>query len=141
MREEIRHIDLSDRSVRHFGWLMGVVAGIVASLILWKNGWAITPAVLYVIGVGAGLAVISTILPRLIRPIYRLWMMLAVVLGFVMTRVILSVVFAALVTPIGLVMRLLGKDPLKKKPDSSADTYWIEREAGDPADERMRRYY
>ncbi|NUO82084.1 hypothetical protein HUU05_18590 [candidate division KSB1 bacterium] len=59
---------------------------------------------------------------------YRGWMALAVAMGFVMTRVILTVLFYGMFTPIALVMKLLRKDPLHERFDKQAETYWVKRE-------------
>jgi hypothetical protein len=58
-----------------------------------------------------------------------------------MTRVILTLVFFLVVTPIGLVMRMIGKDPLTKGADESADTYWIPRTYPTRDRSRLLKYY
>lgn len=145
MREEFRSIDVSNRAVRQFAALMGTIAVLVALWLTWKAGWVITRPALITTVSGGLFAITGFVLPSALRPVYRVWMMLAVVLGFVMTRVILTVVFALVVTPIGLVMRLLGKDPLTKRPDPTMDSYWIPvergRETPDESAARLRRYY
>lgn len=145
MLDEIRSIDVSSRAVRGFGFLMGTIGLIVAVWITWKSGWEPTRAALLTAVSGAAVAALGLVLPALLRPVYRLWMMLAVVLGFVMTRVILTIVYYAVVTPIGLAMRAFGRDPLAKRPDPTVDSYWIPVERGveTPAEsaERLRRYY
>ena len=76
-----------------------------------------------------------------LKKLYRGWMRFAVILGTIMTRVLLTLVFVLVVTPIGLILRLVGKDPMHRKPDPSKETYWIRREAeaNDPA--RMEKFY
>lgn len=145
LREEFRSIDTSDQAVRRFGYLLVVIAVIAAAWLTYRAGWTPPRSALITLSAGGALAVLGRFLPGLLRPVFRLWMMLAVVLGFVMTRVILSIVFYVVVTPIGLVMRLAGRDPLSKKPDPSMDSYWIsvrrEAETPDQAAARLRRYY
>lgn len=63
-----------------------------------------------------------------LKPVYAGWMMFAFVLGWVNTRIILGVFFYTILTPVGLVLRLSGKDLLDKRLDRSAKTYWIKRE-------------
>ena len=72
---------------------------------------------------GATLALLGAIYPKSLVVPNRLWMGLAEALGFVMTRVILGLVFFLLVTPIGLVRRLFGGDPLSRRAPS-AESYW-----------------
>ncbi|MDX1429866.1 MAG: SxtJ family membrane protein, partial [Rhodothermales bacterium] len=76
-----------------------------------------------------------------LRGPHRVWMILAIIIGFVMTRVILAIVFFLIVTPKGVVMRLLGKDPLTKGPDPSLKSYWIDKEYRTRDRERLRKYY
>ena len=63
------------------------------------------------------------------KPVHIGWMMLALALGWLNTRLLLGVFFYVIVTPIGVIMRLFGKDILDEKLDRSATTYWIKRES------------
>ena len=67
--------------------------------------------------------IVSLIHPKLLSGIYIAWMKIGHVLGWINTRIILSLLFFGLLTPIGLVLRLLGKDPLLKKIDPNVFTY------------------
>jgi len=74
------------------------------------------------------LLVISGFLfPRALKYVYIAWMSAAIVLGFVVSNVILTVFFFLVITPIGLITRLLGKDFLALKIDREAPSYWISR--------------
>lgn len=64
----------------------------------------------------------------ILRPVYIVWMKLAFILGWINTRLILIILFYAIFTPMGLVMRLLRIDPLDRKIDKEADTYWRRKE-------------
>ena len=79
--------------------------------------------------------------PVALRPVRTVWMAVAFALGFVMTRVLLTVVFALTVVPIGLALRVLGKDPLHRRPDPEAATYWVARDDGRPDRESLERYF
>jgi hypothetical protein len=63
------------------------------------------------------------------RALYRGWMRLAHALGRVNTAILLSLFYYLVITPVGFVRRLTGNDPLPKKPDPGASTYWIPRES------------
>jgi hypothetical protein len=67
--------------------------------------------------------IVSIVHPKLLNHIYIAWMKIGHVLGWINTRLILSLLFFGLLTPIGLILRLLGKDPLLKKIDPNALTY------------------
>jgi hypothetical protein len=138
---EIRALDTSPRALRSFGLVVGGVFAGIAAVIAWRNGWMLTPWSVGLGGPGLVLILFGLAAPTLLHPVYKVWMGLAVVLGFVMTRVILTLVFVGLVIPIGLVLRLVGKDLLRLKLDASADSYWLPKEDAGPAAERMTRYY
>ncbi|QXD16338.1 DUF4407 domain-containing protein [Rhodocaloribacter litoris] len=139
--DEIRGIEAGDRQVRAFGWLVGGVLVALALGLAWRRGW--TPGALPVgLGVaGAVLALGGWLAPRLFRPLYRAWMGLALVLGFVMTRVVLTLVFYLVVTPIGLLLRLFGRDPLQRRRDPAASSYWIEKTYRDDTPRRLEKYF
>ena len=145
--QELRALDSSRRSLRSFGFVVGGVATVVAGWLIWRSGsteWssngALRPAVILGI-IGFGLLALGVASPRLLRPLYFVWMALAFILGAVMTRVILTVVFVLLIVPIGLVMRLFGRDPLNRKIGGSMTSYWISREDMDRSPERLEKYY
>ena len=138
---EIKSVDTSKKALRSFGWVVGGVLVVIAAVGWWRNDFALTTATTVLSGLGAALTVLGLTTPLVLKPVYRVWMALAVVLGFVMTRVILMVVYYLVMTPIGLVMRLLGKDPLDRRPDPGAASYWIERTYPDDSKERLEKYY
>jgi hypothetical protein len=75
--------------------------------------------------VGGLLLVLGAILPAALSLPRRLWMGLAEALSFVMTRVVLAVVFFGLVTPIGILRKALGRDPLRRRGRAAAESYWL----------------
>ena len=139
---EVRALDVSVGALRKFGLAVGAVFGLIGLVLVWRGGWEWTAVRAALAGVGGVLIVLGALAPIALRPVYRAWMTLAFAMGFVMTRVILTVVLFGVVTPIGLVMRALGKDPLPKKPDPEMDSYWIVRENPAPSSrESLEKYY
>ncbi len=139
--QEIKEIDTSKKALRSFGWVVGGVLLVIAAVVWWRNDFAVTTAVAVLGGIGGALVVLGLTVPVVLKPVYRVWMALAVVLGFIMTRVILSVVYYLVVTPIGLVMRLFDKDPIHRRIDPEASSYWIEKSYDDESPERLEKYY
>ena len=137
LREELQSLDTGPRQLRSFGITLGIAFLIVAGVLYWRD----IPGVMIVAGIGGLLLVTGPIAPGLLRPLYKPWMALALILGFIMTRVILTVIFVFLFIPIGLLMQLFGKDPLRRKLDPDAKTYWISKEYDAEAPERLERYY
>ena len=139
---EVRALDVSAGALRRFGLAVGAVFAGVALVSAWRSGWAPGPLAQALGGLDLGLVALGALVPVVLRPVYKVWMALAFAMGFVMTRVILTVAFVAVVLPIGLVLRALGKDPLAKRPDPSLDSYWIAREAPAPSSrQRLERYF
>lgn len=133
---EWRALDLSRSTLRRFGWTVGAVFLLLAALAWWKHDGAATPLAQVLGIVGAALVAVGTAWPSGLRPVYRLWMLLAVAMGFVMTRVILTLVFALVATPLGVVRRMLGHDPMRRRrPDGSL---WIVRTDAPDDDPRRR---
>jgi hypothetical protein len=124
LREEIRSLDPKRKDLVQFGLLVGAVFLLIGWLLERKEA---APAI-WVLGLGGTLVLLGAVLPRMLAPVYRVWMTLALGMGFVMTRVILTIFYFLLVTPFGLAMRLFGKDLLDQKLDRNAKTYWKPKE-------------
>ncbi len=137
LREELQLLDTGPRQLRSFGITLGIAFLVVAGLLHWRD----LPGEIILAGLGALFLASGLAAPKQLRPLYKPWMALAIVLGFVMTRVLLTGIFVFLFIPIGLLMRLFGKDPLRRKLDPDADTYWIPKEYDADAPERLERYY
>jgi hypothetical protein len=113
------------RQLRRFGLLVGGIFSAIGFWpLLWRQEgprlWALAPGLVLVLG--------ALIVPRILAPVHRAWMALGDALGWVNTRILLGVVFYGLVTPIGLVMRLRGRDPMSRRFDHSVESYRVRRE-------------
>ena len=117
------------KKVREFGLLMALVFGGLGAALLWKS----RPATPYVLALTAFFGLCGLLAPAVLDPLERIWMKFAQKLSIVMTYVIVTLTFFLAITPIAVVVRMLGKDPLGKKFDPSVDTYWIPAEENGPA--------
>ena len=86
-------------------------------------------------------AVIAYAAPRLLAPLNRLWAKVGLLLHMVISPVILGILFYVCVTPIGVLMRISGRDPLRRKFEPAAKTYWITREPPGPAPETFNNQF
>ena len=77
--------------------------------------------------VSAVFLLLAFVAPKVLTRPNRLWFKFGILLGSVIAPVVMTLVYFATVLPIGLIMRLLGKDLLKQKLDKNAKSYWIER--------------
>lgn len=123
--DEIKSIRATIKEARKFGLTIGILLLVVAAWLFWKQ----RPSFSYFAYIGGGLMLAGLFLPMLLKPIYKVWMSFAVVMGFIMTRVILTVIYFGMFTPIALAVKLLGKDLLDEKWDKNAGTYWVKRPA------------
>lgn len=112
------------RDIRVFAGGIGVISIILASVSLWKGGDAYP----YILAAGILFAVIGLASPLTIRPVYLIWMVFAGAFGRLQTILLLSLMFFFVITPIGLLLKLMGKDVLDRKIEPEADTYWKKRE-------------
>jgi hypothetical protein len=75
---------------------------------------------------GSVLFAVALLRPGLLRPLNRAWTKLGTVMGRAVNPVVTSALFFLVITPAGVILRLLGKDPLRLRTAPSASTYWIE---------------
>ena len=134
LREEIKQLKTGQRELRKFGFLVGAVFTLLGVWFRWR-GKGRYP---YFLAPGAVLVVLGTVAPRALRLIYVGWMSLAFLLGFVVSNILLTLFFYLVVTPIGLVARLAGKDFLNRKLDAQTESYWIMRDRSVP--EQKKNY-
>lgn len=86
------------------------------------------------LSVGVIGAIVMWLAPAVARRVYTGWMFAAMPIGWTISHVILAAVYYLLITPIGLFMRLLGHDPMQRRFDKQAKTYWIAHDPGhDPS--------
>ena len=134
IREEIRQLKTGPRELRKFGLLVGAVFALLGIWFWWRDK-ARYP---YFFVPGAVLMVLGGIAPSALRLIYVGWMTVAFLLGFVVSNILLTLFFYVVVTPIGLLARLAGRDFLNRKLDAKAKSYWIMR---DRSSSRQKRNY
>jgi hypothetical protein len=116
----------SDRMLRQFSGLWIVFFGAIAARQEFhhhRHTVALTLAAVAVVIGSLGLA-----WPRLIKPIFVGWMALALPIGWVVSRVILGILFYGLFTPVALIFRLMGRDAMALKPQPQAATYWLPKD-------------
>jgi hypothetical protein len=103
-----------------------IVAGVFLLLAAW-NFWRQRPAVYFTLGaLAVVLALIGLVWPRGALAFDRSWMVLAGVLGYINSRILLSVMFYGVMTPYGGVMRLFGRNTMNRR-GPGAESYWIPR--------------
>jgi hypothetical protein len=125
------------KDLRKFGLTVGIAFGVLGVLLFWR-GRPIWP---YLVGVGGALVLVGLVAPRALGPVRRVWMGLARILGWFMTRVILSVLFFVAFTSIGLLARLFGKRFLSSGGPGTQETYWRRRDVVETDRSRYERQF
>ena len=125
---DIKQLKTGPRELRTFGLVVG---GVFAALgvLFWLRH---KPAFSFLLAPGLALMVFGAIWPQVLKHVYLGWMALTFLLGFVVSNILLTLLFFLVITPIGLVARLFRKDFLNLKLDRTATTYWIRREPTGP---------
>ena len=120
MLEEIKNIKSEKSDLRKFGITIGVILLIIAGFLFWKEKESFQILLTF----GVTLCILGIVIPFILKPIYWVWMIFATILGWIMTRVILSLLFYVVFTSIGLTLRLFGKQFLELRWDKSKESYW-----------------
>ncbi len=124
-------------SERSFGLVFAAVFGIVA-------GWPLidgAEARLWALIVAGGFLGAALGAPALLRPLNLLWFKFGQALHRVTSPLIMALLFYSTVTPTALLMRLFGKDPLNRRFDAQAESYWIIREPPGPAPDSLKNQF
>jgi len=126
IREEIRlaAIEPRPRDLNMLAALFLIIPGAIgAYTAFWKG----SSSGYWWMAAGAVLAAMRLI-PPLFRALFRYWLRFSVILGYFVSRTLLSLIFFLVITPMGLIMRLVGKDPMERGFDPKAVTYWKKKE-------------
>lgn len=132
-----RHESVKSSSDRTFGLVFAVFFAVLGGFALWKDNphwiWWVVLAIVTLI--------IALAWPSLLKPANYLWTMLGLILFRVISPITLGVIFYGVMTPLGLLLRLRGKDILPRTYDPAARSYWIRRESRGPAPETMKNQF
>ena len=127
---------LTPRAGRRFGLTLGVAFLVLSALFVWRG--RDTPAMVTgVVGTLLGLAALAV--PTRLGPVERGWMALARALSSITTPILMGIVYYVTVVPIGVVMRLLGRNPLVRARTGAG--FWVDTAPESRSPERMRRQF
>ena len=113
------------KHLRSFGLIVGSIFALIG---VWPAVWRGQPLHLWSLILGGVLMALALVWPRSLTQVYRLWMTVGEVLGWINTRLILGVLFYLVFTPLGWCMRLRGKDPMQRTLAPEAESYRVVRQ-------------
>ena len=141
------NLNPDDRTLAEFGFGAFAVFGLLGGFVLWRHsllgidlGRSYEHVAYGCWGVGAVSALGSLVAPRLNRYLYRGLVVVTFPIGFVLSHVLMAVIFYAIITPVGVAFRLFGRDPLRRKFDPSLSTYWVDHQEPDRVERYFRQY-
>lgn len=95
----------------------------------------------WLLGISGLFGALGLVIPSVLAPLNKLWFLFGLLLHKVMTPLIMGLLFYGLITPVGLLMRLSGKDPMRLRSEPDAGSYWIDREAGASGGDQMKNQF
>lgn len=124
VKEELKALEISKKIFRKFGLLVG---GIFLLLGYWIYHSLQSPFFIIFLAAGASLFISGLLLPNSLASVYRVWMGFAFALGWVMSRVLLTLLYFFVITPIGFIAKSVGKKFLDIDYKAKKESYWIIR--------------
>ena len=116
---ELNNIGSSRKDLKNFAFIIGFILIVIGVFLFFRE----KDLFIYFSSIGLIFIGLGIITPAALKPIYKIWMTFAIIIGWVMTRVILSVLFYLIISTIGIFARLFGKDFLNLKSKNN-ESYW-----------------
>lgn len=122
---------------RSFGLTFAAVFAIVGAWLVWKG----SPYWILAVAAAAMFLLAAFAFPKVLHPLNVAWMRLGRLLNWVVSPVVMGVIFFGVLTPVAMLMRLRGRDALHRKFDSRSASYWISRDPPGPEGPSFQRQY
>ena len=117
---------------RQFGLTLGIAFGVITAIFVWRGHHGVA----WVLGsISAIMLLGGIVVPDRLGPVQRAWMGLALAISKVTTPIFMSIVWVLVLTPAGLIMRLVGRNPMRREPIEAG--FWVRRERTDSDLERQ----
>lgn len=129
-----REEKIEGSSNRSFGFVFAAFFGLVGLLPLVLGR---APRI-WAFGLSGIFLLAALLVPSVLAPLNRLWLKFGLLLHRVVNPVVLGIMFFLVITPMGWLVRAMGKDLLRLRRDPAASTYWIERDPPGPAPETFK---
>ena len=123
--------EVAPGSERSFGVVFALVFAVVGLFPIFVSGEVLSGP----LGISVAFLIVALAKPAILKPLNLLWFRFGLLLHKIVNPIVLAFLFYLVVTPGAVVLRLMGKDPLKRRFDRDVESYWIERT---PARRRKR---
>ena len=126
------------RELKAFGVLFAVFFALVGGLVWWQSGSRTAGLIVWA---AAGVVILAFLLAAPARrPIYLAWSYALYPIGYMITLVLMGIIYYLVITPTGLLMRLFGRDPMSRRFQPDAASYWIARKEDASLDRYFRQF-
>lgn len=132
-----RNREPGQRELNVFGAMLALFFLIAGGLFWWRTGSTAIAAVFWILA--TLLAIFYYVFPSIRRPTYRIAVNLTYPIGWVIWHLMLVMIYFGWITPAGLLIRLFGRDPMGRRLDRSAGTYWVPRKPTTDVDRYFRQ--
>tara|TARA_B100000401_G_C52193636_1_gene433598 strand:- start:138 stop:530 length:393 start_codon:yes stop_codon:yes gene_type:complete len=117
----MKHNEIKISSNKSFGFVFFVIFIVIALWPLLNDGniriWSVILSLVFLI--------LGFLNSKILTPLNKLWIRLGILLGKIVSPIVMGIIYFGVVTPIGIIMRLFGKDILNLKVDKNKNTYWL----------------
>jgi Saxitoxin biosynthesis operon protein SxtJ len=127
--------DVKSGTDRGFGLTVGGILLLIAAARTYFRG--IGWAQYGLAGIGVALILLGLVAPNSLNRLHHAWVRLGLIMFRVVNPIVLALIYGVVIMPVGLLMRLTGRDPLRLKVDARADSYWVVRDPPGPAPDSM----
>ena len=112
------------KELKRFGVTLFIAFIVLGGILIWRKA----ESGFIILGIALPLGILGIVKPTFLGPIYWAWMKMAGILGFITTHLILTLMYYLVFTPIGLLLKIVGKAAFKEKFDPHAGTYWVRKD-------------
>ncbi len=131
VKSELKTLEISKKKLRSFGLLVGGVFLLISIWILWPDNFSLSAGYSFghfLLTVGLFLFLSGLLFPQTLKNVYKIWMGFAFALGWLVSRILITILFFLVVTPVSLLARLCRKKFLDLIFRDNKNSYWIRRE-------------
>ncbi|WP_417789887.1 SxtJ family membrane protein [Terasakiella pusilla] len=132
--------EVETSSDRSFGLTVGGILALIEAYRLWSSGILDTFGIV-LLAIAGPLFLLGLVYPKILTPLNKAWTKLGFLMFKIVNPIIMFLVYVITILPIGVVMRLAGKDTMRLKLDKEAKTYWIKRDPAGPSPESMKKQF